>query len=171
MDNRPIRMQHDAASGNSARRRSNPANSQNQNTSGSNPQPQRPPASTGPPQQPPVRVSLLTANGHSPAEMERRRSIVDPDLQFEKFLLRDQQMDPSSLLASPPKSPTLDKYKPPPLRPQHVYAPMPALGALSFLGKKSGDMSNETDFSRLMNGKVFLFNSLTKNGDILNKAT
>ena len=158
MENRPIGSQHNTANGSSARRRSNPANNRNQNTSGSNPQ-QPPPqvsVSTGPPQPVthPVRVNLLTANGHSNAEAERRRSIVDPDQQFEKFLLRDHQMDPSSLLASPPRSPTLDKIRPPPLRPQHVYAPMPALGALSFLGKKSGDMSNETDFSRLMNGKV-----------------
>ena len=161
MDNRPIRSPHENANGSSARRRSNPAN-HNQNTSGSNPQQPPPQVQVGSPQPVtrPVRVNLLTANGHSSAEAERRRSIVDPDLQFEKFLLRDQQMDPSSLLASPPKSPALDKIRPPPLRPQHVYAPMPALGALSFLGKKSGDMSNETDFSRLMNGKVFQFNAL-----------
>ena len=162
MENRPIRSPHENANGSSARRRSNPAN-HNQNTLGSNPQPPPQPASTGPlqPVSRPVRVNLLTANGHSNAEAERRRSIVDPDQNFEKFLLRDAQIDPSSLLASPPKSPTLeklDKIRPPPLRPQHVYAPMPALGALSFLGKKSGDMSNETDFSRLMNGKVSNFN-------------
>ena len=159
MENRPIRSPHENANGSSARRRSNPATHNNQNSSSSpNPPQQPPPSSSGPPPpvSRPVRVNLLAANGRgsSEDERERRRSIVDPDLNFEKFLLRDQQADPSSLLASPPKSPALDKIRPPPLRPQHVYAPMPALGALSFLGKKSGDM-NETDFSRLMNGKVF----------------
>ena len=150
MDNRPIRNPHENANGSSARRRSNPA-SNNQNTAPSNP----PPTSSGPPPPiaRPVRVNLLAANGRGTSEDERRKSIVDPDLNFEKFLLKDQQTDPSSLLASPPRSPTLEKIKPPPLRPQHVYAPMPALGALSFLGKKSGADTNETDFSRLMNGK------------------
>lgn len=159
MENRPIRSPHENANGSSARRRSNPATCNNQNSStSSNVPPQPPPSSSGPPPpvSRPVRANLLAANGRgsSEDERERRRSIVDPDLNFEKFLLRDQQADPSSLLASPPKSPReLDKIRPPPLRPQHVYAPMPALGALSFLGKKSGDM-NETDFSRLMNGKL-----------------
>jgi hypothetical protein len=160
MENRPIRSPHENANGSSARRRSNPATCNNQNSStSSNPPPQPPPSSSGPPPPTsrPVRVNLLAPNGRgiSEDERERRRSIVDPDLNFEKFLLKDQQ-DPSSLLASPPKTPALDKSKvrPPPLRPQHVYAPMPAMGALSFLGKKSGDM-DETDFSRLMNGKQY----------------
>ena len=160
MENRPMRSPHENANGSSARRRSNPTH-HNPNASSSNPPPQPQLTSSGPPPpvSRPVRVNLLTANGRS-AEDERRRSIVDPDLNFEKFLLRDQQTDPSSLLASPPKSPTLDKIRPPPLRPQHVYAPMPALGALSFLGKKSGDM-NETDFSRLMNGKNYFIGHWT----------
>ena len=150
--NRPIRSPHENANGSSARRRSHPANSNNQNSTPPNP----PPAPSGPPPSVsrPVRVNLLTANGGGNSEDERRRSIVDPDMNLEKFLMRDQRTDPISLLASPPKSPTLEKIKPPPLRPQHVYAPMPALGALSFLGsKKGGDPSGETDFSRLMNGR------------------
>ena len=159
MENRPIRSPHENANGSSARRRSNPANGSNQNSSTSSNLPPQPPSSGPPPPAAlrPVRVNLLAANGRrtSEDERERRRSIVDPDLNFEKFLLKDQQADPSSLLVSPPKSPTLDKIRPPPLRPQHVYAPMPALGALSFLGSKKSGEQNETDFSRLMNGKLY----------------
>ena len=152
MENRPIRRSpHENGNGNNSARRRSTTNPTNPNHPPTNPPPQ--PTSVGPP---PVRVSLLSANGrgHSSEEMERRRSIIDPDLNFEKLLLRDQKTDPSSLLDSPPKSDgALDKIRPPPLRPQHVYAPMPALGALSFLGKKA-EANNETDFSRLMNGKV-----------------
>ena len=86
------------------------------------------------------------------------------DGNFEKFLLKGQQADPSTLLDSPPKAAKeLDKIRPPPLRPQHVYAPMPALGALSFLGggKKSGDAEDD-DFSRLPLGKYIILHSITR---------
>ena len=100
---------------------------------------------------------------------ERRRSIVDPDLQFEKFLTHDLgSADKSNILSSPtqkaPSTSPGQQFKPvivpPPLRPQHVYAPMPVLGALSLGAKrrrKSDAEADKTDFSRLMNGRILFF--------------
>ena len=95
-----------------------------------------------------------------------RRSIVDPDGNFEKFLLSGGSgvdgAPPAAadLLSSPDKTTTSVGLKPvilpPTLRPQHVYAPMPALGALSLglKGKKKKGEDEDTDFSKLMNGAI-----------------
>ena len=174
-NNRPIlRSPHEYPNGSSARRRSNPSGNNN-NQNAPHPPPSVPPstASSGlppPSVSRPVRANLLTTNGRGNSQDERRRSIVDPDGNFEKFLLKGQQADPSTLLDSPPKAAKeLDKIRPPPLRPQHVYAPMPALGALSFLGggKKSGDAEDD-DFSRLPLGKYIILHSITRDSPNLN---
>ena len=88
-----------------------------------------------------------------------RRSIVDPDGNFEKFLLSSGDAPPAAdLLSSPDKTSSSVGPKPvilpPTIRPQHVYAPMPALGALSLglKGKKKKGEDEDTDFSKLMNG-------------------
>ena len=168
-NNRPIlRSPHEYPNGSSARRRSNPSGNNN-NQNAPHPPPSVPPSTTSsglppPSVSRPVRANLLTTNGRGNSQDERRRSIVDPDGNFEKFLLKGQQADPSTLLDSPPKAAKeLDKIRPPPLRPQHVYAPMPALGALSFLGggKKSGDAEDD-DFSRLPLGKYIILHSITR---------
>ena len=95
--------------------------------------------------------------------MASRRSIVDPDGNFEKFLLSgsgDGAPPAADLLSSPDKTTASSVgglkpvILPPTLRPQHVYAPMPALGALSLglKGKKKKGEDEDTDFSKLMNG-------------------
>lgn len=106
---------------------------------------------------------------------ERRRSIVDPDCQFEKFLTHDLgSSDRTNILSSPTKDESKPQQQlkpvilPPPIRPQHVYAPMPVLGALSLGTKrrrKSDEEANATDFSRLMNGeKSYLITPLAFDG-------
>ena len=153
-----VRNQHEILNGSTARRRANPANNNQPYPAPPNPPP---PTSRPPPtaSRPPAR-QMLEANGRQNSQDERRRSMVDPDMQFEKFLFKDQT-NPSSLLDSPPRRSVLDSppkqvpvIKPPTLRPQHVYAPMPTLGALSFLGKKKGDELDEDDFSKLPLGKT-----------------
>jgi hypothetical protein len=74
---------------------------------------------------------------------------------MEKFLLEPENERPRSLLDSPPK-PKVPPPKPPKLPPQHVYAPLPALGALSigFLSSKKDPIKEEADFRLLVNGKT-----------------
>ena len=98
--------------------------------------------------------------------------MVDPDGNFEKFLIGGAagaaEHHAADLLASPDKQPPPAQpapgggahsgikpvILPPTIRPQHVYAPMPALGALSLglKGKKRKSLDEDADFSRLMNG-------------------
>ena len=94
------------------------------------------------------------------SDPERRRSIVDPDCNFEKFLCQsgDQSRD---LLSSPSEDNPVARatsikpvIPPPSIRPQHVYAPMPALGALSLGVRRRKSATEDNDFSRLMNGKL-----------------
>ena len=144
---------HENPNGSSARRRSIPANSNPQQLP---PTRQTPPQRHSPPR--PTRTNVLAANGHgmSEEEKDRRRTVVDPDQNFEQLIFKATKANSRLLLSSPPKE-AVPKIKLPPLRPQHVYAPMPALGAFSLgaLGKKSNEP--EVDFSKLMNGKNDLY--------------
>ena len=110
--------------------------------------PPPPPPPTAAPA-PPSTSQRVASNGHpqSPATIENVATISPPSAPPVTSLL---ESSPSKEKA-PPKPIVIR----PPIPPQHVYAPMPTLGALSFLGRKKGKKEME-DYTLITNGIINL---------------
>jgi len=105
--------------------------------------PPPPPPPTAAPA-PPSTSQRVASNGHpqSPATIENVATTSPPSAPPVTSLL---ESSPSKEKA-PPKPIVIR----PPIPPQHVYAPMPTLGALSFLGRKKGKKEME-DYTLITN--------------------
>lgn len=115
-----------------------------------------PPPSVPPPTAPTeVIVTSVVSNNPPPLTSVVSTSASNGAHATRKSLVENEDYPPSAFEASAPQQPPA--HKPiviqPPLPPQHVYAPMPALGALSigFLSRKKAKKEDD-DFKLITNG-------------------